>query len=94
MCGMNESSCIVCCLQYFVEAGAMAVRRCKKADLKRIAKATGAAYLTSLSNMEGTYQSVLSLVQCSYCCGRCILKCFYAWHVAVTIMEGAYCSVL
>lgn len=41
------------CLKYFVESGAMAVRRCKKADLKRIAKATGAAYLTSLSNMEG-----------------------------------------
>lgn len=31
----------------------MAVRRCKKADLKRIAKATGAQFLTSLSNMEG-----------------------------------------
>lgn len=29
------------CLKYFVEAGAMAVRRCKKADLKRIARATG-----------------------------------------------------
>jgi T-complex protein 1 subunit alpha len=29
------------CLKYFVEADAMAVRRCKKADLKRIAKATG-----------------------------------------------------
>ncbi|XP_049804313.1 T-complex protein 1 subunit alpha [Schistocerca nitens] len=41
------------CLKYFVEAGAMAVRRCKKADLKRIAKATGAAFVTSLSNMEG-----------------------------------------
>ncbi|KAJ4433597.1 T-complex protein 1 subunit alpha [Periplaneta americana] len=32
------------CLKYFVEAGAMAVRRCKKADLKRIAKATGAGF--------------------------------------------------
>ena len=72
---MNESYYIVCCLQYFVEAGAMAVRRCKKADLKRIAKATGAAYLTSLSNMEGAYQSVLCFAQCSYCYGRCILKC-------------------
>ncbi|KAK0080918.1 hypothetical protein PV325_013095 [Microctonus aethiopoides] len=41
------------CLKYFVEAGAMAVRRCKKADLKRIAKATGAQFLTSLTNMEG-----------------------------------------
>ncbi|KDR16554.1 T-complex protein 1 subunit alpha isoform X2 [Zootermopsis nevadensis] len=41
------------CLKYFVEVGAIAVRRCKKADLKRIAKATGATFLTSLSNMEG-----------------------------------------
>ena len=32
------------CLKYFVEAGAMAVRRCKKADLKRIAKATGGQF--------------------------------------------------
>lgn len=29
------------CLKLFVEAGAMAVRRCKKDDLRRIAKATG-----------------------------------------------------
>ncbi len=28
-------------LKYFVEAGAMAVRRCKKEDLRQIAKATG-----------------------------------------------------
>lgn len=41
------------CLKYFVDAGAMAVRRCKKPDLKRIAKATGAHFLTSLTNMEG-----------------------------------------
>ncbi|GFR09957.1 t-complex protein 1 subunit alpha [Trichonephila clavata] len=32
------------CLKYFVEAGAMAVRRCKKQDLKRIAKATGLSF--------------------------------------------------
>jgi len=41
------------CLKYFVEAGAMAVRRCKKVDLKRIAKATGANFITSLANLEG-----------------------------------------
>ncbi|KAK3895025.1 hypothetical protein Pcinc_001235 [Petrolisthes cinctipes] len=41
------------CLKYFVEAGAMAVRRCKKPDLKRIARATGATFLTSLCNLEG-----------------------------------------
>ncbi|EEZ98476.1 T-complex protein 1 subunit alpha [Tribolium castaneum] len=41
------------CLKYFVENGAMGVRRVKKADLKRIAKATGATFLTSLTNMDG-----------------------------------------
>ena len=41
------------CLKYFVEAGAMAVRRCKKVDLKRIAKCTGAQFITSLANLEG-----------------------------------------
>jgi len=41
------------CLKYFVDAGAMAVRRCKKEDLKRIARATGAAFVASLSNLEG-----------------------------------------
>lgn len=29
------------CMKYFVEGGAMAVRRVKKVDLKRIARATG-----------------------------------------------------
>lgn len=41
------------CLKYFVEAGAMAVRRCKKEDLKRIARATGATVVVSLANLEG-----------------------------------------
>lgn len=41
------------CLKYFVEAGAIAVRRCKKVDLKRIAKATGASLVMTLSNLEG-----------------------------------------
>ncbi|CAJ0951496.1 unnamed protein product, partial [Mesorhabditis belari] len=41
------------CLKQFVEAGAMAVRRCKKTDLKRIAKATGATMTASLANLEG-----------------------------------------
>jgi len=34
------------CLKYFVEAGAIAVRRCKKEDLKRIARATGGLLLS------------------------------------------------
>ena len=33
------------CLKYFVEAGAMGVRRCKKADLKRISRATGGKWI-------------------------------------------------
>ncbi|GFO40401.1 T-complex protein 1 subunit alpha-like, partial [Plakobranchus ocellatus] len=41
------------CLKYFVEAGAMAVRRCKKVDLKRIAKATGATFMMTMANLEG-----------------------------------------
>ncbi|XP_033116226.1 T-complex protein 1 subunit alpha-like [Anneissia japonica] len=41
------------CLKYFVESGAMAVRRCRKQDLKRIAKATGAQLLVTLANLEG-----------------------------------------
>eukprot|EP01100_Stratorugosa_tubuloviscum_P003862 TRINITY_DN193_c0_g3_i1.p1 TRINITY_DN193_c0_g3~~TRINITY_DN193_c0_g3_i1.p1 ORF type:complete len:552 (+),score=310.27 TRINITY_DN193_c0_g3_i1:167-1822(+) len=41
------------CLKYFIEAGAMAVRRCKKEDLRKIAQATGATLLLSLSNLEG-----------------------------------------
>ena len=41
------------CLKYFIEAEAMAVRRCKKQDLKRIAKATGGQLIVTLANLEG-----------------------------------------
>lgn len=41
------------CLKEFVEAGAMAVRRCRKDDLRRIAKATGAQLISTLANLEG-----------------------------------------
>lgn len=41
------------CLKYFVEAGAIAIRRCKKEDLQRIAKATGATLVSSLANLDG-----------------------------------------
>lgn len=39
--------------KYCVEAKVMAVRRCLKMDLKRIAKATGAQLLLSMANMDG-----------------------------------------
>jgi T-complex protein 1 subunit alpha len=49
------------CLKFFIEAGAMAVRRCKKTDLKRIAKATGAQLVSTLANLEGeeTFEATL-----------------------------------
>jgi len=40
-------------LKYFVEAGAMAVRRCTKEDLRRVAKLTGGKLITSFANLEG-----------------------------------------
>jgi len=40
-------------MKYFVEAGAMAVRRCKKEDLRRVAKATGGTLIINLANLEG-----------------------------------------
>ncbi|KAJ3018650.1 T-complex protein 1 subunit alpha [Thoreauomyces humboldtii] len=41
------------CLKLFVEAGAMAIRRVKKDDLRRIAKSTGATLISTLANLEG-----------------------------------------
>ncbi|KAI5951345.1 cct1 [Candida jiufengensis] len=47
------------CLKEFIENNCMAVRRCKKEDLRRIARATGATLISSLSNLEGdeTFES-------------------------------------
>lgn len=41
------------CLKYFVESGCMGVRRCKKEDLRRIAKATGGQLVLTLADMDG-----------------------------------------
>lgn len=41
------------CNKYLIENNIMAVTRCLKMDLKRIAKATGGQLMLSLSNMEG-----------------------------------------
>lgn len=40
-------------LKLFVERGCMGVRRCKKEDLRRIAKATGATLVSTLSDLNG-----------------------------------------
>jgi T-complex protein 1 subunit alpha len=41
------------CLKMFIEKGVMGVRRCKKEDLRRIAKATGATLVSTLSDLNG-----------------------------------------
>ncbi|KAK4759451.1 hypothetical protein SAY87_022582 [Trapa incisa] len=48
-------------LKYFVEAGAIAVRRVKKDDMRHIAKATGATMVSTFADMEGdeTFDSSL-----------------------------------
>ena len=43
----------ILCLLYSKNNDFSFPRRCKKADLKRIAKATGAQFITSLANVEG-----------------------------------------
>lgn len=40
-------------MKWFVERGAIAVRRCEKADLKQIAKATGGQLLLTLADLDG-----------------------------------------
>lgn len=41
------------CMKYFVEAGAIAVRRVTKEDMKRISKATGGTVVVTMADMEG-----------------------------------------
>lgn len=68
------------CLKEFVEAKIMAVRRCKKEDLKRIARATGATLVNSMSNLEGdeTFETTYlgtcqEVVQTNFSDDECIL---------------------
>ncbi|KAM7260865.1 hypothetical protein ACFE04_026340 [Oxalis oulophora] len=48
-------------LKYFVEAGAIAVRRVRKEDMRHVAKATGATLVSTFADMEGeeTFDSSL-----------------------------------
>merc|ERR1719502_1614526 len=50
---LTTKGCDDMAIKYFVEAGALAVRRCKKEDLRRIAKLTGATMMITLADMEG-----------------------------------------
>ena len=49
-------------LKYFVEAGAIACRRVKKEDLRRIAKCTGASVVLTFGDMEGNESFDASLL--------------------------------
>jgi len=40
------------CLKHFIERNTLAVRRCKKEDLRRIAKATGATMVSTLADVD------------------------------------------
>merc|ERR1719502_1505300 len=46
-------------IKYFVEAGALAVRRVKKDDLRRIAKLTGGTMMITFADMDGTADEVI-----------------------------------
>lgn len=81
------------CLKEFVENKVMAVRRCKKEDLKRIARASGATLISNLSNMEGeeTFESSLlgfadEVVQEKYSDDECILIKRPKKHSAASIV--------
>ncbi|KAJ9171224.1 hypothetical protein P3X46_014616 [Hevea brasiliensis] len=49
-------------LKYFVEAGAIAVRRVRKEDMRHVAKATGATMVSTFADMEGEETFDQSLV--------------------------------
>ncbi|KAH0622424.1 hypothetical protein JD844_024724 [Phrynosoma platyrhinos] len=85
------------CLKYFVDAGAMAVRRVLKRDLKRIAKASGATVCSTLANLEGeeTFEAAMlgqaeEVVQERICDDELILiKNTKARTSAAIILRGA-----
>lgn len=81
------------CLKEFVEAGIMAVRRCKKEDLRRIARATGATLVGSMSNLEGdeTFESsylgtCFEVIQTKFSDDECILIKGTAKHSSSSII--------
>lgn len=84
------------CLKEFVEVGAIAVRRCKKEDLRRIARATGATLVSNLANLDGeeTFESsnlgsAAEVVQTRISDDECILVKGTRQHLsALIILRG------
>lgn len=52
-------------LKYFVEAGAIAVRRVRKEDMRHVAKATGATLVSTFADMEGEETFEPSFLGCA-----------------------------
>jgi hypothetical protein len=50
---MSLSNLLTHLTRYLVEGGVLGVRRCKKKDLNRIARATGGVLLPNLADLEG-----------------------------------------
>lgn len=84
------------CLKEFVEAKVMAVRRCKKDDLRKIARATGATLVSDMSNLEGneTFESSYlgtckEVVQAKFSDDECILiKGTYKHSSSSVVLRG------
>lgn len=57
------------CLKYFVEAGALAVRRVTKEDMRRVARVTGAQVVSTMADLEGNE------VFDAACLGECAEVC-------------------
>mmetsp|Transcript_1110 Transcript_1110/g.2365 ORF Transcript_1110/g.2365 Transcript_1110/m.2365 type:complete len:545 (-) Transcript_1110:421-2055(-) len=58
------------CIKYFVEAGAMAVRRVDKSDLNRLARATGGQVVVTLADMEGNETFDPACLGTAACCSE------------------------
>lgn len=89
------------CLKEFVEAKIMGVRRCKKEDLRRIARATGATLVSSMSNLEGeeTFESSYlglcdEVVQAKFSDDECILIKGTSKHSSSSIDHFKRCQRL
>lgn len=90
------------CLKPFVESGAMAVRRCNKEDLVRIAKASGATIVSSLADLDGneSFDSSMlghaeEVVQERFGDNECLLVVGPRTHAAASIvLRGANTMML
>jgi T-complex protein 1 subunit alpha len=74
-------------LKYFVEAGAIGIRRVNLGDMRRLAKATGGRVLMTLSDMEGEEEfdptGTLLVVLCCCVVGRLVGWCGFSFETVV-----------